>query len=63
MQTSDTNINLATIREFYKESCEADEREFTEEEFERFVDCCERDFHQWLRDCEKYFYVNELEEQ
>lgn len=55
MKASDTYISLKEIRDFYKDYCKDEAKKFSEEEFEHFVDCCERDFYQWLSDNLKYF--------
>lgn len=55
MKANQTFISLKEMREFYKEECKFEEKNFSEKEFEAFVDCCERDFHQWLSDNLKYF--------
>jgi len=55
METNQTFISLKEMREFYKEECEDTGRNSSEKEFEAFVDCCERDFYQWLSDNLKYF--------
>lgn len=50
-----TTINIDEIRDFFKENCEAENKKFTEKEFKKFLECCERDFYQWLQDNYKYF--------
>lgn len=55
MKANETFISLKEIREFYKDYCIDEDKKFSEEEFENFVDCCERDFYQWLNDNLKYF--------
>jgi len=52
MKSKETFINLTEIKKFYKEE---GERKFSDKEFKMFVECCERDFHQWLRDNLKFF--------
>lgn len=48
-------INIDEIRDFFKENCEEENKKFTEKEFAKFLECCERDFYQWLNDNLKYF--------
>ncbi|NKQ39081.1 MAG: hypothetical protein HF967_06370 [Methanosarcinales archaeon] len=48
-------INVNEIRDIFKENCEEENRKFTEQEFQKFLECCERDFYQWLKDNLKYF--------
>jgi len=48
-------INVEEIRNFFKEKCETEKITFTEKEFEKFLDCCEKDFFQWLSDNYKYY--------
>lgn len=55
MKANKTFISLKEMREFYKEGCKDDKKDFSKKEFEAFVSCCERDFHQWLSDNLKYF--------
>lgn len=50
-----TIINIDEIQDVFKENCEEKGRKFTEKEFKKFLDCCERDFYQWLDDNIKYF--------
>ena len=50
-----TIINVDEIRDAFKENCEEENRKFKEEEFKKFLACCERDFYQWLKDNLKYF--------
>jgi len=55
MTTKSTIINIGEIRNIFKEYCEQENREFTEKEFKKFLECCEKDFYQWIRDSLKYF--------
>ena len=55
MKANQTIISVKEMRTFYKEECKDEERKFSEKEFTTFVDCCERDFYQWLKDNLKYF--------
>ncbi|MFH1889956.1 MAG: hypothetical protein ABIJ91_00040 [Candidatus Kuenenbacteria bacterium] len=55
MNKRSTTINIDEIRDVFKEYCEKEDRNFTEKEFEKFLECCERDFYQWLNDNLKYF--------
>ena len=50
-----TIINVAEIRDFFKENYEEENKKFTEKKFNKFLKCCERDFYQWLKDNLKYF--------
>lgn len=55
MTKKSTIINIAEIRNVFKENCEKENKKFTEKEFDEFLKCCERDFYQWLKDNLKYF--------
>ncbi len=55
MKTYNTVINLKEVRSFYSEYCREKGKKFTKKEFLSFLDCCERDFFQWLKDNLKYF--------
>jgi len=46
---------MKEIQSFYQEYCREQRIKFTKKEFQSFVDCCERDFFQWLKDNLKYF--------
>ncbi len=50
-----TIINIDEVRDFFKENCEEENKKITEKEFKKFLECCEKDFYQWLRDNYKYF--------
>lgn len=55
MKANQTFISLKEMRDFYKVCCDEKGTRFSKKEFETFVDCCERDFYQWLRDNFKFF--------
>lgn len=55
MTKKSTIINIDEVRDVFKENCEEENKKFTEKEFKKFLECCERDFYQWLRDNYKYF--------
>ena len=61
MKTNQTVISLNEIRKFYKEECKDYDMKYSETEFEAFVDCCERDFYEWLKENLKYFIREELQ--
>lgn len=63
MNANQTFISLKQMRTFYKEDCEKEGKKFSEKEFELFIECCERDFHQWLRDNVNWFYKEQFEQQ
>ena len=48
-------INIDEVRDFFRENCEEEDKKFTEKKFKKFLECCEKDFYQWLRDNYKYF--------
>ncbi|MFH1005415.1 MAG: hypothetical protein V1781_08005 [Bacteroidota bacterium] len=60
MKANETFISLKEIRENYKNACDEDSRKFSEKEFEHFINCCERDFRQWIKDNIRYFETEEL---
>jgi succinate dehydrogenase flavin-adding protein (antitoxin of CptAB toxin-antitoxin module) len=55
MSTKSTIININEIHDVFKEHYEEKNIKFSKNEFEKFLDCCERDFYQWLNDNLKYF--------
>jgi hypothetical protein len=55
MEKFRTLISLREIRSFYLENCSETGQIFTEKKFREFIDCCERDFFQWLIENLKYF--------
>jgi len=61
MKVLHTVITPNEIRSFYKEKCNDSGIKFSESKFRAFVDCCERDFYQWLEDNFKFFVTEELE--
>jgi hypothetical protein len=58
MKTEETFISLQEIRDFYKEKCREVETEFSEDDFEKFVRVCERDFFNWLKENWNYYSEN-----
>lgn len=48
-------INLEEIHSFYLEHCTETRQKFREKKFMEFIDFCERDFFQWLKENIKYF--------
>jgi len=63
MTKKSTIINIDEIRDAFKENCEEENRKFKEEEFKNFLECCERDFYQWLKDNLKYFAIEKNKKQ
>jgi len=59
MTKKSTIINIDEIRNVYKERREEENKKFTEKEFKKFLECCERDFYQWLNDNLKYFVTEQ----
>jgi hypothetical protein len=55
MPTPKTFIALKNIREYFIEECKERKIEYSEKGYLLFLDCCERDFYQWLDDNFKYF--------
>jgi len=55
MPTQTSIINFSEIRDAFKEHCEEEDKKFTETEFSKFLECCERDFYQWINDNLKFF--------
>jgi len=51
-------INTNEIRDVFKENCEQENKKFTEQGFEKFLECCEKDFYQWIKDNLKYFFAS-----
>lgn len=50
-----TIINVLEIKDYFKEYCKEENKKNTEKECQKFIECCERDFYQWLKDNLKYF--------
>jgi succinate dehydrogenase flavin-adding protein (antitoxin of CptAB toxin-antitoxin module) len=50
-----TIINISEIKELFREYCEENNEKFSADKFKAFLDCCEKDFYQWLKDNIKYF--------
>jgi len=63
MTKKSTIINIDEIRDVFKENCEEEGKKFTEKEFKKFLECCEKDFYQWLRDNLKYFAIEKNKKQ
>ena len=63
MTEKSTIINIDEIRDVFKENCEEEGKKFTEKEFKKFLECCEKDFYQWLRDNLKYFAIEKNKKQ
>ena len=59
MTKKSTIINIDEIRDVFKENCEEESKKFTAKEFKKFLECCERDFYQWLKDNLKYFITEQ----
>jgi len=55
----ETIINISEIKKSFKEYCQNRNKKFSVNEFKIFIDCCERDFYQWLKDNLKYFEIYE----
>lgn len=55
MNAEQTFILLKEMRRFYKECSKDKQKNFSEKEFEAFVNSCEKDFYQWLKDNFKFF--------
>ncbi|MBI4546500.1 MAG: hypothetical protein HY707_00860 [Ignavibacteriae bacterium] len=55
MKSTRSIINVKEIQSFYQEYCHEQGIKFTKKKFQSFVDCCERDFFQWLKENLKYF--------
>jgi hypothetical protein len=60
MTKENTIINIGEIKNLFIENCEEENRKFTEKEFSKFINYCERDFYQWIRDNYKYFLNNNI---
>ena len=63
MTKKSTIINIDEIRNIFKENCEAEGEKFTEKGFKKFLECCEKDFYQWLKDNLKYFATEKNKKQ
>ncbi len=57
MKANQTFISLKEMRGFYKEECQDKKKNFSEIEFEVFVNSCEKDFYQWLKENFKFFFL------
>lgn len=55
MNINKSFIDLQGVRSFYISYCKEKNKKFTERECDTFVDCCERDFFEWLRENLRYF--------
>lgn len=45
-----TNINIAEIKEIFKEDCAEESKRFDEKEFQKFLEFLEIDFYDWVRE-------------
>lgn len=52
---SNTVINIAEIRDFYKDFCRENEISFSEKKFELFLRFLEIDFYDWIKENLKQF--------
>lgn len=58
MSTNKTFITLRIIREFFVEQCKGQNIEYSDKNFAIYLELCENDFYQWLKDNFKY-YISE----
>ena len=59
MKERQTTISLSEIRKFFEEECKKIGQNFSDDNLNKFIDCCERDFYQWLKDNCNYFMAND----
>jgi len=57
---NDTIINISEVEKLFKEYCEENKIEFSEEKFEEFLKFLEIDFYDWVRENIKQFYKTKL---
>ena len=55
-----TAINIEEIRSIFKEHCEENKIEFSEEKFEEFLKFLEIDLYDWVRGNIKQFYSTKI---
>lgn len=58
MSTYKTFITMKSIREFFIEKCKEQNLEYSDKNFALYLELCEYDFYQWLRDNFKYYVEN-----
>lgn len=55
MNSTQTFISIQAIQDYFKTKCLENNIEYSENEFQKFIECCEKDFYQWLNDNFKFF--------
>ena len=56
MDTKSTIINIDEIRDIFKKYCEKNNKEFNEQEFQKFLEFLEIDFYDWIKENLNQFY-------
>jgi len=54
---SKTIINFTEIEKLFREYCEENKFEFSEQKFEEFLKFLEVDFYDWVKENVKHFYT------
>lgn len=54
---NNTIINISEIEKLFKEYCEENNLEFSEQKFEEFLKFLEIDFYDWVKGNLKHFYI------
>ncbi|TSC93743.1 MAG: hypothetical protein CEN87_770 [Parcubacteria group bacterium Licking1014_1] len=54
---NNTIINISEAKKLFKEYCEENKIEFSEDKFEQFLNFLEIDFYDWVKQNLKHFYT------
>lgn len=55
MTSDKTFISFTSIKEFFMEKCKEHNLEYSDKNFSLFLELCENDFYQWLKDNFRYY--------
>ncbi|NUM42662.1 MAG: hypothetical protein HUU45_13635 [Leptospiraceae bacterium] len=56
MEESKTFITLENIRDFFLEECKEQKIKYSDKDYTLFLESCEKDFYEWLKENFRYFY-------
>lgn len=56
MPSNKTFITFTNIKEFFIEKCKDQNLEYSDKNFTLYLELCENDFYQWLKDNFRYYF-------
>jgi len=55
MPSNKTFITFKSIKEFFIEKCKDQDMEYSDKDLTLYLELCENDFYQWLKDNFRYY--------